>query len=143
MKKEISPEINEIERRLLDALLDGDDPILNSLRIQLAEAKIESRELSGSGFFLNFPIPNSVPKVEPGGIIIGDVYFDLEGIENGGGAIIFVKNGYLSMLEAYLNSDENWPDQPHLSRLSYDSNPRDLAGLLRKPQYFGERYEAH
>jgi hypothetical protein len=62
MKKEISPKMNEIELRLLDALLGGDDPILDSLWVQLAEAKIESRELSGSGFLLNFTIPDSIPK---------------------------------------------------------------------------------
>jgi hypothetical protein len=130
MKKEISPKMSEIERKLLDALLEGDDPILDSLRAQLADSKIESRELPGSGFFLNFKIPDSAPKIKPDRIIIGDVYFDLEGVQHGGGAIIFIENGYLSMLEAYLNGDEKWPVQPRLSRLFYDSNPRDLAASI-------------
>jgi hypothetical protein len=134
MKKEISPKMSEIERKLLDTLLEGDDPILDSLRAQLAESKIESRELSGSKFFLNFEIPDSVPKINPERIIIGDVYFDLEGVQHGGGAIIFIENGYLSMLEAYLNGDEEWPDQPRLSRVFYDSNPRDLAASIMRGQ---------
>jgi hypothetical protein len=33
MKNEILTKTNEIERRLLDTLLDGDDPILDPLRI--------------------------------------------------------------------------------------------------------------
>ena len=77
MEKEISPKMSEIERKLLDALLEGDDPILDSLRAQLAESKIESRELSGSGFFLNFEIPDSVPKINPDRIIVGDVFLIL------------------------------------------------------------------
>ena len=134
MEKEISPKMSEIERKLLDALLEGDDPILGSLRAQLAESKIESRELSGSGFFLNFEIPDSVPKINPERIIVGDVYFDLEGVQHDGGAIIFRENGYLSMLEAYLNGDEEWPDQPRLSRVFYDSNPRDWATSIMRGQ---------
>jgi hypothetical protein len=131
MKKEISPKINELERKLLSALLIGDDAVLLALRDQLSKSEIESRELSGVGFFLHFSVPQSVPRIGSGRIIVGDVYFDLEGIEHGGGAILFVDEGHLSMLEAYLNGDEKWPTEPSLTRIYYDSDPRDLEALRK------------
>jgi hypothetical protein len=131
MKKEISPKINNLERQLLDALLSGDDPVLLALRDQLSKSKIKSRELSGVGFFLNFSVPDSVPRIGSGRILIGDVYFDLEGIKYGGGAILFVDDGHLSMLEAYLNGDEKWPTEPNLTRIYYDSDPRDMEALRK------------
>ncbi len=123
--------MNPVERRLIDALLKGDDPMLESLRGQVAAAALESREMSGVGFFLNFTVPDSVPRVGAGRIIVGDVYFDLEGLEYGGGTILFVDDGHISMLEAYLYADPKWPDKPHLTRVYYDSNPRNL-DTLRK-----------
>jgi len=123
--------MNDIERQLLDALLSGDDPILLTLRDQLSKSKIESRELSGVGFFLNFSVPESAPRAGSGRIVIGDVYFDLEGIEYGGGAILFVDDGHLSMLEAYLFGNEKWPTQPILTRIYYDSDPRDIESLRK------------
>lgn len=123
--------MNDIERQLLGALLSGDDPILLALRNQLSESQIESRELSGVGFFLNFSVPASVPRIGSGRIVIGDVYFDLEGVQYGGGAILFVDDGHVSMLEAYLNGDEQWPKEPHLTRVYYDSDPRDMEALRK------------
>lgn len=123
--------MNDVERQLLDALLSGDDPFLLTLRDQLSKSKIESRELSGVGFFLNFSVPESVPRIGLGRIVIGDVYFDLEGIENGGGAILFVDDGHVSMLEGYLNGDEQWPKEAHLTRVYYDSDPRDMEGIRK------------
>ena len=123
--------MNDIERQFLDALLSGDDPILLTLRDQLSKSKIESRELSGVGFFLNFSVPESVPRIGSGRIVISDVYFDLEGIENGGGAILFVDDGHVSMLEGYLYGDEQWPKEPHLTRVYYDSDPRDMEALRK------------
>ena len=123
--------MNDIERQLLDALLSGDAPILLALRDQLSKSKIESRKLSGVGFFLNFSVPESVPRIGSGRIVIGDVYFDLEGIESGGGAILFMDDGHVSMLEGYLNGDEQWPKEPHLTRVYYDSDPRDMEALRK------------
>ena len=111
-------QINRLERQLLDALLEGDDELLESLREQLKQAVIVNRELTGVGFFLNFSVPKPAPKVKPDRIIIGDVIFDLAGLEHGGGAILFTKNGYISQLEGYLNAEE-WPDEPQLTRVYY------------------------
>jgi len=127
----MSRQMNDVERELLGALLSGDDPILLALRNQLSESQIASRELSGVGFFLNFSVPASVSRIGSGRIVIGDVYFDLEGIEHGGGAILFVDDGHVSMLEAYLNGDEKWPKEPHLTRVYYNSNPRDMEALRK------------
>ncbi len=123
--------MNDVERQLLDALLSGDDPFLLTLRDQLSKSKIESRELSGVGFFLNFSVPESAPRIGSGRIVIGDVYFDLEGVEYGGGAILFVDDGHVSMLEGYLYGDEQWPKKPHLIRVYYDSDPRDMEALRK------------
>jgi hypothetical protein len=131
MKKELSPSLNNVEHRLLDALLAGEDAVLAALRKQLSQATLDCRELSGSGFFLNFLVPKSVPRIGSGRIVIGDVFFDLEGVKNGGGAILFVDEGHIAMLEAYLNGPEAWPDEPRLVKVFYAMEPRNLEALRK------------
>lgn len=123
-------QINDLEQKLINALLEGDDQLLESLRAQMKQAVPVNRELTGVGFFLDFSVPDSVPPVKPGRIIINDVIFDLAGLQYGGGAILFTNGGRISQLEGYLNGEE-WPDEPRVTRIYYDTNPRDLM-LLRK-----------
>ena len=109
MRVVLNPTITRFEKALLDALLDGPLDILGLLRAQVRTARTVSRELSGVGFFLNFEVPAAIPRVMPPNFEISDVYFDLEGAEHGGGAILFVREGVITMLEAYAHA-ENWPD---------------------------------
>ena len=91
-----------------------------------------ARELSGAGVFLTFEVPPDVRRVEPRNFELSDVYFDLEGTECGGGAIIFIRDGVISMLEGYSHGG-GWPDEPQVFAIRYfDGNQRDLAKVVGK-----------
>lgn len=104
--------LSAVEQALLSMLLAGDHPALVILREQLQNAIVTNRNLTGVGFFTYF-------AVTPGGSIlpvqrwvIGDVGFELDGLEHGGGALLFVRDGVLRTLEAFTNAGEPWPREP-------------------------------
>ena len=121
------PELTAFERALLDALLGGPLEVLAKLRAQIACARVVSRQLSGVGFFLDFEVPAKATFVDPPNFEISDVYFDLKGTEHGGAAILFVRAGAVTMLEAYSHAGD-WPDEPEeFSIHCFDGAKRDTA----------------
>ena len=131
MRVELNPKVDETEQALLSALLSGDDSILAGLRQQLAVAVPVKRELSGVGVFLTFSLPSDVQLVEPPNLTIDDVVFDLRDREHGGGAILFVRDGRLNMLEAYLDAEE-WPETAQLTGIRYDTGDQRNLAILGK-----------
>src|SRR5262245_42269279 len=93
----------------MDALLAGEHPILEQLRVQYRAASPVTRELSGAGFFLEFEVPSHVPRVAPPNFELGDLAFELEGLEHEGGAILFVRDGVIRTLEGY-SFENSWPE---------------------------------
>jgi len=110
--------LNEIETRVMDMLLAGEHPMLAVLRDQLAVAEVADREFTGVGFFLNFRIPASSPRVDKGRLVIGDVYAKLTGLEHDAGFLLFVRDGALATLECFI-VDDRWPTDPKLVRAFY------------------------
>lgn len=87
----------------------GDHPGLEVLRRQLAEADVSRRELTGVGFFLHFTVASSAPRLPVDRWVIGDVGFDVDGVQHGGGALLFIRDGAVRTLEAYTHAGEPWP----------------------------------
>ena len=130
METELNPRLSAFEEALLDSLLAGDHPVLLKLREQRALATCVSRELSGAGFFLTFSLPESAGPIEPGRFILGDVLFDLKGLDHGGGALLFIRGGKIEMLEAYCNG-VGWPRDTSDFSIFYDTGPqRDVAMIM-------------
>ena len=118
-----------IERCLMDALLAGDDPTLESLRAQYAGSTVAKREGTGSGFFLDLSVPEGVSPSAPPALRIGDVVFEFAGFPDGGEAILWVHDGRLSNLEAFARGGV-WPEGAQLESVGYFSGPeRDLDWL--------------
>jgi len=123
------PHPTAFELALAEALLAGDLPFLQALRSQWKMARFESRELSGAGFFLNLAIPESAPRAEPLNFTLGDVYFEVEAVPHGGGSVLFVRDGIITMLEAYTH-DGAWPDEITDFTLRYvDGDHRNLEAV--------------
>ena len=63
---------------------------------------MQSRENTGGGFFVDLEVPLDVEDViGEKGPFGKSVYIGIEGLEYGLGAILFVKDGRLSLLEGY------------------------------------------
>jgi len=118
-----------VERRLIDALLVGDDPVLESLRVQYAQSTVADRDTTGSGFFLDLSVPEGAQSSVPSPLRIGDVVFDFVGVPEGGEAILWVRDGRLAQLEAFARGGV-WPDDAQLESVGYFSgSERDLDWL--------------
>jgi hypothetical protein len=123
-------ELSEFERAALDKLLDGDDAVLSALREQLRTCCVRKREMTGCGFFTELDVdralagaPTNVEKLR-----VGDVEACVAGLEHGAGFVLFVRDGYLDMLEGY-SFDEPWPDAITDFTLAYSGGSRDVKAL--------------
>lgn len=123
--------LTKLEKEVLNMLLDGDDDVLVSLKAQLDLVSVENREMSGSGFFTNFLVPQSCKTHainSSSEFKIGDVHADIEGLDFGAGFLLYVEDGAIKMLEAY-SYDEPWPAVTDSFELSYVNGKRDLEKL--------------
>jgi hypothetical protein len=104
-------ELNRLESEVLDKLFAGSDPALTALRRQAAIAKVESKRLTGVGFYVTFTVPEgeAPAPVRASRISFGDVGARIPGLEHGAGFEVFIENGKLRMLEGY-SYGEPWPD---------------------------------
>ena len=112
--------LNEMEKRALEMLLAGPDDRLAILRSQLNGATVDRREMSGAGFFTHLSIPSDVPRLVPGpkGMVIGDVYAEVTGLQHPAGFLLFVDDGALNFLECFI-ADDRWPETATLRRPYY------------------------
>lgn len=104
-------ELSQPERQILDALLAGTHPPLAILREQLAVGSVERRDLTGVGFFTHFAVPSDAPRLPVRHWVVDDVQIAHPALPYGGGALLFVKNGSLAVLEAFGYGLEVWPDR--------------------------------
>jgi len=112
---EVLPE--DLEKKVMELLLQGDHPFLAALRKQFLSINVVRREFSGNGFFTTFEVPGGIPKVTPKNISGGNVEIELENLPNGAGCVLFIRDGKLSMLEFYSNTDP-WPDRIVIKSIS-------------------------
>ena len=92
-------------------LLDGDDNVLDELRNQFLNSKVEYRDFTGVGFFTGYLIREDIPPILNGkDFYFGDVIALHETLEFPFGFVLFIRNGYLLTLEGYTFGDDTWPD---------------------------------
>lgn len=117
--------LSPFERAVLDALLAGDEPEFLVLRSHAAAAKLSARQETGAGFILTFDVPLSEQALACPDFHFGDVTATLEGLKNGAGFVVFIRDGRLAALEGY-SYDEDWPEVMGGFTLSYERQPRPL-----------------
>lgn len=125
--------LNELEQAVLDKLIAGNHPALHNLRTQANVAKMIERELTGCGFYVNFEVPVNIPALK-GNFQICDVNGEMEGLLFGAGFVLFIRNGYLDLLEGF-SYDEPWPEHIGKFTLSYLKEPRELSFLSQRKIY--------
>jgi len=55
--------LDTLEQQVIKMLLEGDDPVLATLRTQAELAQRGPREMSGVGFFTHFAVPKGPPRL--------------------------------------------------------------------------------
>ena len=115
----VHPTLTPLEATALEMLLDGDDPVLETLRKQCGLAAIEHREFTGAGYVTRFQLrcaASDLPRAD-GSFDISDVVAVLPGDADFLMFHIAVRNGCLDYFEA-VTVGEEWPkenlDRAHL-----------------------------
>ena len=120
--------LEDLERAVMEKLLDGEHPMLAALRAQAQSGRLLGRERTGAGFYCSFEVPPEAPAVEPRDFEIDDVNGELHGLAHGAGFVLFVRDGRLDMLEGF-SYDEPWPQAVSQFTLTYQREPRELTFL--------------
>ena len=127
-------ELNSLQNAVLAKLLAGDHPVLATLRMQAERASVISRRYTGVGFFCHFTVQPDVPPLRDHlNFQLGDVSAEVAGLQLGAGFVLFVRSGYLSVLEGF-SYDEPWPETRGDFQLAYiaaDPDRRELEYLFQ------------
>lgn len=125
----------ELVNQVIKMMLVGDDEVLMLLKKQFESAKIISEEVEEAGFYINYYVDKFEIMSEQfnNTFQIGDVDGEVNGVEGAIGFILYVKNGFLIMLEGYTNVIDKWPNANDQIILKYDTGEtRDYKALRRK-----------
>ena len=111
-----------LEREVMEKFLNDNDSKFSILREQLKIATVTDRKNTGVGFYIDFLVPSSAPRISANpSFQIGDVVGKLNG-ELEVGFVLFVKDGALSMLEGFTYGADEWPQK--ISDFQLDSTPK-------------------
>jgi hypothetical protein len=125
-------ELTKFEQDVMRMLLEGDDPVLVILREQARSLVVSGKKATGVGFYIDFAVDPAAPRcTENQSFEIGDVVAKMDGLEQGAGFILFVRDGVLSFLEGF-TYDEPWPESIVKYDLSYKNGQRDCHKLYEK-----------
>jgi hypothetical protein len=108
-----------IEAAALDRLLDGEHPMLATLRAQRDIASVLCRARMSSGYALSFDLPTSAPVIDEEPMLrIDDVVAEIGGLRYGARFVLFVRAGRLAELHVH-TLEEAWPPCAELRSIAY------------------------
>ena len=94
--------VEEFERTVIDGLLAGDDPLLETLREQYAASTVRDREMTSRGFVTRFDVPAAAPAIDRKLLHLDDLQIELEGVTTPVDTSLHVMNGRLRSLECFV-----------------------------------------
>lgn len=123
----------ELADQVMKMLLSGDAAVLSLLRAQYERAAIISEEDTGVGFYIRYQVDSALRIGEEfkNTFQLGDIDGELDGIDGAVGFVLFIKDGYLTMLEGYTNGIDKWPEVDTEIKLYYNNDPRDHESLRK------------
>lgn len=97
---------NALERAVLQELCGMAGPAGPALAAQLSVARITDRENSGKGFFVSLDVPRQAAPSVTCESPVGATWALIEGFEHPMLFLLFLRDGYASMLEGATVGDE-------------------------------------
>lgn len=105
-----SHQLSRLESETLSLLVDPDGTGDRALIDQLEGITATKRERTGVGLYVNLEVRADAPRSALGKAAVGNVSGKCPELADGFGAVAFVENGALSLLE-FFTFDEPWPDR--------------------------------
>jgi hypothetical protein len=110
---------------VLGRLLEGDHPVLDQLRQQVAVSRVRDVETSEFGTLIDLWVEDPAPPLEVDHrFAIDDLFGRVEGVEGEVGFQLHVVRGRIKTIEAWV-SEPGWPDQPVLVESWYVAHDPD------------------
>lgn len=91
--------LTALERAALEEICRQQIEGQSALRSQLAEVTVVQRENSGTGFFTYLSVDKAAPPVTNAERVLGNVAASVEGFKQPLLLLLFMKDGYMDMLE--------------------------------------------
>jgi hypothetical protein len=117
--------LTAFENKIIKAILDNNiDKIANSISNQYYNLTVENRQHTGTGIYVHLA---SKIDFESNNINmhLGGIYAEIDGLINGAGFVLYIKNGLISLLECF-SYDEFWPTNElstkHIYRVTKEGN---------------------
>jgi hypothetical protein len=108
----------------MEMLLSGGDRDSERLRLQIDSARVDSRDYTGVGVFVEFAIPDELAIPAKERRVISNLGGEMDGLKNGFGGVLFLENGKIKVLE-FFTYDEEWPKEAMRYSLSLFRNSTD------------------
>lgn len=95
--------LTALERAVVATILAPEHPAMDALRRQFESCTVAGRQFTGHGFFTDLAVPDDIPAapVRRQRIALGDVTGSVEGLHHGAGLVLFVRDGFLKLLEGF------------------------------------------
>jgi hypothetical protein len=102
----------DFENEVIKMILDNNIDKMDILREQYKISQVLKRKFTGCGFFSTFIINDTEKKLQFEELNIElSCLGEIEGVENGVGFILFIRDGYIDVLEGYTYGEETWPEE--------------------------------
>lgn len=122
-----------IIKKVMSLLLSGDSNVLQQLEKQYENSKIVDIKETGKGIFVNFEVLDSSLRINLGGVkkdfVFGDVYGKINDEYGNVEFILFVRGGYITMLEGFTYFPDGWSKVTKTIALEYFNDDRNINEL--------------
>ena len=117
----------------MSLLLSGDSIVLQQLKKQYENSKIIDIKETGKGIFVDFEVLDSSLGIKLDGVkkdfAFGDMYGKINDKYGDVEFILFVKDGYITMLEGFTYFSDGWSKVADTITLKYFNKDRNINEL--------------
>ena len=102
----------QFEREVMEMIAKENPKFEAKIMAQYEKAHVIKREFTGHGFFTDFDITDPAYSLGDGyDNQLGNLTAEFPGVKYGACFVLFIKNGFIEMLEGAVNGDDPWPDR--------------------------------
>ena len=101
----------QFEREVMEMIAKENPKFEAKIMAQYEKAHVIKREFTGHGFFTNFEVTDPADSLGDGyDNQLGNLTVEFPGVKYGACFVLFIKNGFIEMLEGAVNGDDPWPE---------------------------------
>lgn len=102
----------QFEREVMEMIAKENPKYEAKIMAQYEKARVIKREFTGHGFFTDFDITDPADSLGCGyNNQLGDLTAEFPRVKFGAGFVLFIENGFISMLEGCVYGNDPWPER--------------------------------